>query len=177
MQNTRPQDTFTQDAMSVVGAPRYVIINGKKMSPSVLFSPALAESMLYWLSQSESYKLFGKNILDVTVVADSSRISYSRIDRMSHLAAHAGTADMGLGLATSLLVVSHAMEQILRPSRLDASFDYESLILSFRGVVARKYGDGDEVKPGDIQLNTTFYDNINGLSIKGNGVNRKGPRT
>ena len=94
MQKTNPQDTFTQDAMSIVGAPRYVIINGKKMSPSVLFSPALAESMLYWLSQSESYKLFGKNILDLSVVADPSRISYSRIERLKHLASHAGTAEI-----------------------------------------------------------------------------------
>lgn len=170
---TMPQDRFTQDAMNIIGAPRYVVISGKKMSPSILFSPALAESMLYWSAQSESAKLFGKNILDLSVVADSKRISFSRIDRLSHTAAHSRTGDMGAGLATSLLVVSHAMEMMLKPSRLNPSFDYEEAILSFRELVSKKYKDGEEIKPSDVRLNDVFYDRISKPSVGIENANRR----
>ncbi|MEG3764859.1 hypothetical protein [Alteromonas sp. 14N.309.X.WAT.G.H12] len=157
---TIPQDQFTQDAMKIIGAPRYVTISGKKMSPSILFSPALAESMLYWSAQAKSHKLFGKNILNISIVADFSRIAFARIERLDHAAAHSGTGDVGLGLATSLLVVSHAMDEILQPSRSNPRFDFEDVVLLFRDSVSKRYQNGETIKHGDIQLNNVFHDKI-----------------
>jgi hypothetical protein len=160
MKNTAPQDVFTQDAMKVISAPRFVQIAGKKMSPSVLFSPALAESMLYWLSQSESHRLFGQNIMSLSVVSDKNMISHSRIDRIAHTPAHSRTGDVGVGLASSLLLVSYSMDAILKPARNNPKFDYEDIILTFRSVVSQKYSHGEVIKPNDVSLNNAIYDKI-----------------
>jgi hypothetical protein len=164
MKNTAPQDVFTQDAMKVISAPRYVLIAGKKMSPSVLFSPALAESMLYWLVQSESQRLFGQNIMSLSVVSDKNMISHTRINEIQHTPAHSRTGDTGLGLASSLLLVSYSMDALLKPSRLNPKFDYEDVILTFRSLVSRKYKDGEVVRPNDVSLNNAIYDKIEKVS-------------
>jgi len=70
---------FTSSALRVVGTPRFINVQKKKVSPSILFSSALAESVLYWSAGSLSLRLHNENLLGLEVVCAPSEVSGTRI--------------------------------------------------------------------------------------------------
>lgn len=147
-------NTIIVDALKVIGAPRHVNVRGKKITPTVMFSPALGESMLFWLATSISEKLHSQSLLNLNVVADSKSVSGSKIVSMDDSAALLNDGTLGIGLASSLLIIGEAADQIFTPARSDRNFDYGNLFFEFRECVLSKYRDGEKLPAQDYDLNT-----------------------
>lgn len=150
---------YTDIMLKIISMPKNINIKGKSVSPAVLFSPALCESLLFWQASSISMKLHDSVLLDTKVAADSDLVSGSKLVSFND-GFNLGEKGDGVGLASGLMLLSAAGDQIISPARKHANFDYSPIILGFREVITKNYNKGDILKPDDFELNTFFYDNI-----------------
>lgn len=150
---------YTNVMLDVIGMPRSVNIKGRAVDPAILFSPALAESLLFWHAASLSSKLHGEILLGTRLVADPEMISGVRLANTSLMPSLTENSP-GLGLASAVMLISESGSRIIAPCRKNPNFDYERPILSFREAVRRRYDAGAEISPDDIVLQTVFYDTI-----------------
>jgi hypothetical protein len=150
-------DFYTKSMMDIVGMPRYVNVNSKRVSPDILFSPAIAESLLYWQAASLSLRLHKSVLLGVEVVYSTSAVSFTELVSLKK---EKFDGDGNNGLAYGLLLLAAAGEYIIKPARKHANFDYAPLITDFRAAVKKNYEPGQVLLPDDFNLNSVFYDNI-----------------
>lgn len=150
-------DFYTKIMMEIVGMPRLINIQSKRVSPAILFSSALAESLLFWQSQSMSLRLHGHNVLGIEVISSPEMVSGTEILRIEKNHSDA-EADSGLG--AGLMMLAAAGDYIIQPARKHANFDYAPLIIGFRDAVEKHYDGGSVLDPSDFYLNSVFYDNI-----------------
>jgi hypothetical protein len=153
-------DMYTQAMLKIVGAPQSINLNGKKVSPSLLVSPALGESALFWLASSISLKMHGEVLLDSVIVADRSKISGTRLVSVDKETTLSLNGYLKPGLASALMMISEAGSQILSPGRKHPNFDYAPMVLAFREAVLMHYNNGDQLKFDDFNISRVFYDTI-----------------
>jgi hypothetical protein len=149
-------DNYILHALKIIGAPRLISIQNKKVAPAILFSPALGEPLVFWLASSISKKLHGKSLMHCDVVADHKRVSgaYLRFEERYSMTDSQGSFEMSL--AASLLILSESADQILSPARSNPNYDYAPLIIEFRETILRNYNANTIVSPDDFQLNTVL---------------------
>ncbi len=153
-------DAYTSSVLDIIDMPKHVCIKGKECTPAVLFSPALCESLLFWHAASLSDRLHGEVTLDTKVVADRNAVSGMRLASINKEPSLFDDGKELIGLASGVLLLAEAGDQIISPSRKHASFDYQEVIFAFREEVFKRYADGEPLNPSDHALNTIFYDNI-----------------
>lgn len=152
-------DLYTKAMLEIVGMPRSVKIRGKNVSPEILFSSSLCESMLFWQAASMSVRLHDEVLLKTVVVADKKSVSGAKLvslDRDRDIEREG----LGIGLASSLMILSGAGDIIISPSRKHEGFDYSDSIYAFREAINKGYADGQVLDPSDHVLNSVFYDTI-----------------
>lgn len=144
----------TQLAMNIVGAPRFVLVNGKRTAPAIMLSPALGEGIMVWLANSISRRLHDANLIGSVVVSNHACVSGCAVTQ-------AGLSDERRiengGEASKLLLLAEAVDQILAPSRRLPNFDYGSLILKFRLAAIKNHEDGELLNYNDNTLNDIIY--------------------
>jgi hypothetical protein len=151
---------YKKEALVIIGAPRHVNLNGKKISPEMLLSSALAEPMMYWLAQSLSQRMHGDNLLGVRVIADHTGVSGAKMAKSDPQEVEKTRISSGLGLASGLLILCESVDQILMPAKLIPDFDYDELLMDFRKVVRRDYGQDAAVSPNDFHLNDLIFERL-----------------
>lgn len=161
-------DSFTSSALRLVGTPRFINVQNKKVSPSLLFSPALAESILFWSAGSLSMRLHSENILGLKIVCAPSEVSGTRLESIDKVNTINKDGTLSLGLASGLLILADSVDSIMKPARKDPNYDYSDFVLNFREVVLKNYSPGETLSFDDFKLNNVFYNNIVAPSINRN---------
>lgn len=143
----------------VIGAPKHVMVLGKKMSADIFFMPEIAESILYWKANSLSMMLHGELVTGYEVIADSNHVSGCRvIDRKDSPINDEGK--LTLPKAAGFLITCEAANMILTPSRKDRDHDFSELILNFRDSVRANFKDGEILTPDHYKLNAVFAKDV-----------------
>lgn len=143
-------------ALSLLYPPKDVMLNGRRVPPAILFSPAVAESILFWLASSECAKLHRVELPRVEVVAKKEALS-GCVANHTPLATSGALAEKHLthpiGAAARLMLLASAAEKLLYPTKRHPDYDYNSLILSFNRVVTGIVPENKVVPVSDFQLN------------------------
>lgn len=149
-------EPYVVSALKIIGAPRHIVIQSKRVSPGILFSPALGESILFWLGNSISSRLHGEHVLGSQVVVDKDRVSGTYVGQIEKSPSIIQKNMPNQSLASGLLILSESAEQILAPAKKDRNYDFADLIVGFRDIVSSKYNKGDFVLPTDFDVADLF---------------------
>ena len=76
-------DFYTESMMKIVGMPKKVTLYGKSVPTELLFSPSMAESLLYWHASNISMNLHGEVLLDTRVVSAPDEVSGTRLESLT----------------------------------------------------------------------------------------------
>ncbi len=152
-------DFYTESMMKIVGMPKKVTLYGKSVPTELLFSPSMAESLLYWHASNISMNLHGEVLLDTRVVSAPDEVSGTRLESLTKEFSVQGD-NPAMGLAASLMILSAAGDDIISPMKKHRNFYFAPLIMGFREAVRVGYDKGDVLKANDFKLASVFYDTI-----------------
>lgn len=147
-----------KEAIRVVDMPMFFMVQGKHLAPDVFFSSALSEGPAMFLAQSLSHRLFSSNMLDLSLVCTSKRVSSVEVapvnvsDKVSSSASE--------NMASSLLITAEAAAQIAEPAIANPGVDYANFILRFRDSVRQNFKNGDTITPDHPLLGKVIEDSL-----------------
>lgn len=147
-------------ALSLLYPPKDVMLNGRRVPPAILFSPAVAEPILFWLASSVCAKLHQINLPRVEVVARREALSGCVAIHTPIGAANSKDGSIFLhpiGSAARLMLLASAAESLLSPTKRHPDYDYNNLLLSFNRVVTGLIPENGEVPVSDFQLNEVVF--------------------
>lgn len=147
-----------EQALKLVQSPDHVSVKGRALPPSMLFTPPLAEPLVYWLTASMSKRLLSHPNNHQEFIADPEHLMGMRrvvqhdISVSEYVNSH--------GAATQLLICAEAISDILTPSKINPKYDYGDLLVTFRDQVDYHYQPGSIVDPNDVHLHKILYNKL-----------------
>jgi hypothetical protein len=157
-------DPFILSSLKVISPPPKVLLRGKLFSPEILMSPALCQSMVYFIASSLSDRLHGQELPGVSLEYSPDHISGMKCSNTNLLTEEENSKS--LGLANKFLLVAEASDQLLMPARYVKNYDYGELILDFREQLRIGYDPGEKIKANDRFLHTVLYDKVDAPMLK-----------
>lgn len=152
--------------LAIQGLPN-LLVNGKTVAPSVLFSEAFAAPVLLWYASSLSIALHEKNIFDLGIVADPDHLCGMRIskfDPMVHMPGSSSFDENSLPMSSVLLILLNASETFVRPAIQNKPVDYLEVMLRVKETVSQHYDPKSNIILDDQWIELAVTRSLNGLS-------------